>query len=82
VPRRNQEAGQVTVQQAADRLGVSHSTIRREIADGVLAARRVRGRIVVDDDDFQRYLTASLVPSCGPPPGSDDGDDDNWRPLG
>jgi excisionase family DNA binding protein len=73
----------VTVQQAADRLGVSHSTVRREIADGQLLARRVRGRIVVDDADFARYLTASLVPSCGPPPGgADDGGDDEWRALG
>jgi excisionase family DNA binding protein len=33
----------VTIQQAADYLGVSHKTIRRRISDGTLPAFRVAG---------------------------------------
>jgi excisionase family DNA binding protein len=71
----------VTVQQAADRLGVSHSTVRREIADGQLLARRVRGRIVVDEADVERYRReAQFAPA--PVPAGADSEDDNWRALG
>jgi excisionase family DNA binding protein len=71
----------VTVQQAADRLGVSHSTVRREIADGRLLAWRVRGRIVVDEADVERYRREAQVAPAPVPAGADD-DDENWRPLG
>jgi excisionase family DNA binding protein len=42
----------VTIQQAADHLGVSHKTIRRMIADGRLPAFRVGGgpiRVLASD---------------------------------
>lgn len=68
----------MTINEAANKLGVSHSTIRREIRDSRLAARRVRARILVDDDDFARYLRACQVPSSAPP-ASDQCEDDDWR---
>ena len=42
----------VTIQQAADHLGVSHKTVRRMIADGRLPAYRVGGgpiRVLASD---------------------------------
>ena len=48
----------ITIQAAADRLGVVPRTIRRRIADGTLPAYRVRGSraIRVDERDVDALL--------------------------
>jgi excisionase family DNA binding protein len=48
----------LTLSEAATRLRVSPSTVRREIADGRLAAVRVRRRILVSPAAIEQYLAA------------------------
>lgn len=56
----------MSLRAAADLLGVSVRTIRRDIADGRLKALRVRSVLRVDGDEFVRYrrelcLSANVV---------------------
>lgn len=46
----------LTVAQAADQVGVSEKTLRREIADGRLATTRIRGCIRIAEHDLGEYL--------------------------
>lgn len=50
VPRAN------TVAEAAAKVGVSPKTIRREIADGKILTRRIRGCVRILDAELARYL--------------------------
>jgi excisionase family DNA binding protein len=69
----------MTVAQAAERLGVGHTTVRREIEDGALPALRVRGRIVVRPEDLEQYIErARYAPAPAAVPAG--ADDDDWRP--
>ncbi len=46
------------ISEAAGKLNVSESTIRRLLAGGDLEATKVRGAVRVDGDDLDRYLKA------------------------
>ncbi|MCO5121292.1 MAG: helix-turn-helix domain-containing protein [Burkholderiaceae bacterium] len=46
----------LTVAEAAKRIGVSTSTVRREIADGRLRATKIRRLVRVDSEEITRYL--------------------------
>jgi excisionase family DNA binding protein len=50
VPRAN------TVTEAAAKVGVSAKTIRREIANGNLLTRRIRGCVRILDTELARWL--------------------------
>lgn len=45
-----------SVQESADLLSVSDDTIRRMIADGDLAARKARGRVVIPRAALESFL--------------------------
>lgn len=45
--------------EVAEQLGVSVKTVRREIRDGHLSARRIRGAVVVLAPEVDRYLAAT-----------------------
>ena len=51
----------MTPADVASRLGVSTSTVSREIRDGRLGAVRVRGRVVILDEHFKAYVAANAV---------------------
>ncbi len=42
---------------AAERLGISKSTLEREIRDGAIATCRVRGRVLIAESDIQAYIS-------------------------
>jgi excisionase family DNA binding protein len=49
----------LTIQQAAERLGVSIDTVRRRIAEGQLRATK-HGRVIrISETEIQRFLRAS-----------------------
>jgi excisionase family DNA binding protein len=49
----------LTLQQAAERLGVSVDTVRRRIADGQLRAAK-HGRVIrISESEIQRFLRAA-----------------------
>lgn len=53
--------------EVAEQLGVSVKTVRREIRDGRLSARRIRGAVVVLAPEVDRYLAATPEePSSAP----------------
>jgi excisionase family DNA binding protein len=74
----------MTVPQAAQKLGVSYMTVRREIRDGVLPALRVRGKFVVAPEDLEAYIERARCAAAPEPvpaaAGADD--DDDWRAGG
>lgn len=58
----------LTVTEAAEAVGaVSTHTLRREIADGRLRARRVRGAIRIVDEDLAAWARGEAPPK-GPTP--------------
>lgn len=53
--------------EVAELFGVSVKTVRREIRDGKLSARRIRGAVVVLAPEVDRYLDAAPEePSSAP----------------
>lgn len=46
----------MTINEAADRLGLAPSTLRHQIRNGKLKVRRMGGRNYVSDDEVRRYL--------------------------
>ncbi len=44
------------IREAADKLNVSETTIRRLLASGDLEGAKVRGAVRIDGDDVDRYL--------------------------
>lgn len=46
----------MTIREAAERLGLSPSTVRRRIAQGLLGCRRDGGRVVISRADVAAYL--------------------------
>jgi excisionase family DNA binding protein len=52
------------IEEAAEQIGVSAKTLRREIRDGKLRARRLRGVTVIFTGDLDRYL-AGLPDEAG-----------------
>jgi excisionase family DNA binding protein len=46
-------------QGASKATGLGVSTLRREVRAGRLRAVRVRGRVVITDEDLQRYLAGA-----------------------
>lgn len=48
----------LTLSEAAGQLKVSARTVRREIADGKIRANRVGGKLLIEEDEFQRYRDA------------------------
>ena len=52
-----QRRRRLTVEESADRLGVSKKSIRRWIADGTLPAFRINGHMIrIDPDDLDRLV--------------------------
>src|SRR5690606_39856378 len=54
----------LTAAEAAQRIGVSESTIRREIAAGRLRATRIRRLVRVDEAEIGRYLAQQQETPC------------------
>ena len=52
----------LSVAQVAKRLGVSESTIRKRIASGSLAARRVGRRVLIKPSDLETITTQHRTP--------------------
>ena len=50
----------VTYREAAERLSVSYSTVRREVRDGKLLSVRVRGAVRIPLSEIQRSLNSQL----------------------
>jgi excisionase family DNA binding protein len=46
----------LTLPRAADRLGISRSTLEREIKDGKIAICRIRGRVLIAEPDINAYI--------------------------
>lgn len=55
------EMGDMGREAAAERLGVSASTLDRLIRTGVLTAYRIRRRVLVDRSSVERYREACRV---------------------
>lgn len=74
----------MTVKEAAGRLGVSVKLVYRLCDRRLITHRWVgaspnsRGRLVIDDDDFERYFESVTVPSDAGSLSSP-GDGDDWR---
>jgi excisionase family DNA binding protein len=51
----------LTVNAAAERLGLKHSAVRRAISRGELPAMRVCSRIRVDSGELDRWLEAQRI---------------------
>lgn len=43
--------------EAAQRLGISKSTLEREIRDGAIATCRLRGRVLIAESDIRAYIS-------------------------
>ena len=48
----------LSLQTAAERLGVSVKTVRRLIRDGELQAVKIRSRVVVRESDLAAYISS------------------------
>ena len=46
----------LSITEVADRLGVSHKTVRRRLADGDLHHHRIGGVIRIADEDLAAFL--------------------------
>lgn len=57
----------ISYAEAAERLGVGERTLRREVASGRLAVRRIGRRRLIDPDDLAAYV-AGLAPDQDDPP--------------
>lgn len=57
--------------EAAERLGVSASTVRREIADGRLRAIRIRRLVRIHENEIARYIAQQEVTALRPSPAVD-----------
>jgi excisionase family DNA binding protein len=51
----------LTVQEVAERLAVSESTVIRLIEDGAIIAHRVGKQLRITEEDLQAYLARSQV---------------------
>jgi excisionase family DNA binding protein len=58
--RRNQPAGNLhSVDELANRWGVSTRTVRRQIKSGALRAHRIGRRVLISDADIAAFLAAN-----------------------
>ena len=55
------------LQEAAERLTVSESTVRRLINQGKLRAYKVGAQLRIADEDLTAYLRSCLIPLPPPP---------------
>lgn len=51
----------LTIEQAAQRLGVSPDTVRRLIREGALGANKIRGQLRISEKDLEDYLASTRV---------------------
>jgi excisionase family DNA binding protein len=54
----------LTVQQAAERVGLKHLAIRRAIQRGELPAVKLCSRIRISPDDLSEWVTRNRVAQC------------------
>jgi excisionase family DNA binding protein len=47
----------LTVQQAADRVGMPHTTLRHHISKGHLRTKRFGSQIVILENDLEQFIT-------------------------
>lgn len=57
----------LTKSQVCEMLAISDSTLERILADGSLAAIRIRGRLRFTEEDLALYLTRSRIEPAAPP---------------
>jgi excisionase family DNA binding protein len=51
----------LSTRQAADQIGLNVAVIRRAIGDGELVATKPRGRLRIEQSDFDAWLLANRV---------------------
>jgi excisionase family DNA binding protein len=51
--------------EAADYLGISHSTVRRLVREKLIEHYRIGGRVLFDDQQLDRFIQDSIVKSGG-----------------
>jgi len=57
----------MTLTEAAERLGLSKSTVRRRIQAGLLDATRDGRRVIITNRDIERYCARFRTPANGAP---------------
>lgn len=62
-----EERDAYTLEEIAERTGLSIGTIRREVADGLLRSKKIRGRRIVLVEWYREWLTQEDRPTPAKP---------------